>query len=63
MGDGRLEFTKDHELKAMKDAIAGLGIEGYNPPITFVVVSKRINTKFFLKTVSDDQERCVPEYD
>lgn len=64
VGEGQLQFVLDHEIAMIKDKLAAIyksaGIErGYN--MAFIVVNKRINTRFFHKrqnpmpgTVIDD---------
>eukprot|EP00095_Tigriopus_kingsejongensis_P008061 maker-scaffold1289_size50518-snap-gene-0.8 protein:Tk08061 transcript:maker-scaffold1289_size50518-snap-gene-0.8-mRNA-1 annotation:"argonaute 3 protein" len=46
VGDSRLEITKTFEIDAMKRSIQAFGA---NIGITFVVVSKRINTRLLLR--------------
>ncbi len=44
VGDGQLQHVFDHEVKMMREALHDLDPK---PKLTFTVVSKRINTKFF----------------
>lgn len=46
VGDGQLDFVKQYEIPQFKEAFKAIG-DDYNPKLTFVVVQKRINTKFF----------------
>jgi aubergine-like protein len=71
VGDGQIEFVREHEIKAMKQVFAEMKLE---PKFTYIVVSKRINTKFFRKsgnsatnppsgTVIDDVVTLPERYD
>ena len=44
VGEGQLEEVRENEIKAIKNAIGKMDIK-----LTFLVVSKRINTRFFQK--------------
>lgn len=46
IGDGQLQACKSLELKQLKTACASIE-EGFEPKLTFIVVQKRINTRFF----------------
>jgi len=45
VGDGRLEYTKSTEIPQLESAFRVFG-DDYNPKLTVVIVSKRINEKF-----------------
>lgn len=49
VGDGQLKTVKDYELAQLKQACASVS-EDYKPPFTFVVVQKRVNTRFYVQT-------------
>lgn len=53
VGDGQLAQVEKYEIAQFKE-ICGK-FEGYSPKITFIVVQKRINHKFF-KVVRDKPE-------
>ena len=44
VGEGQLEEVRESEIKAIKNALGDMDIK-----LTFIVVSKRINTRFFQK--------------
>ena len=44
VGEGQLEEVRESEIKAIKNALGDSDIK-----LTFIVVSKRINTRFFQK--------------
>ncbi|XP_066267753.1 piwi-like protein 1 [Branchiostoma lanceolatum] len=46
VGDGQLEAVLEHELPQIIDTFKSCG---YEPKITFVIVKKRINTRFFAR--------------
>lgn len=46
VGDGQLNFVRGYELQQFKDAFKRVSPD-YSPKLTFVVVQKRINSKFF----------------
>jgi len=46
VGDGQIEYVRDHEIRAIKDAFKENGI-GDQLKFTYIIVSKRINTRFF----------------
>jgi hypothetical protein len=43
VGDGRLEFTRQHEIPQMKAAFADF--DDYSPKLSMIIVSKRIKTR------------------
>ena len=49
MGDGQIPYVVDHEVKAIHDTLINAGIEEKNVKFAFIVVNKRINTKFIQK--------------
>ncbi|KAI9556445.1 Aubergine/Piwi-like protein copy E [Daphnia sinensis] len=58
VGAGDIQTVLDVELQGIKDACreaAGVFKMDYNPGISFVIVSKRVNTRFFVKK-RDGQE-------
>jgi len=46
VGDGQIQFVYEHELRAMRKALKDVVP---TPKLTFIIVSKRINTRFFAK--------------
>ena len=74
MGDGQIPYVVDHEVKAIHDTLINAGIEEKNVKFAFIVVNKRINTKFIQKvggnhtnppsgTVVDDVVTLPERYD
>lgn len=49
VGDGQLDFVRQFEIPQFKAAFKRID-KDYNPKLTFVVVQKRINVKFFLQS-------------
>ena len=49
MDDGQIPYVVDHEVKAIHDTLVNAGIEEKNVKFAFIVVNKRINTKFIQK--------------
>jgi aubergine-like protein len=43
VGDGQIQFVYEHELRAMREALKSFGPSA--PKLTFIIVSKRINTR------------------
>ena len=72
VGDGQLDYVKNHEIKAIKECFK---YNGHAPKLLFVVVSKRINTRLFTAggregcgnpppgTVVDDKITLPERYD
>jgi len=51
VGEGQLEEVKETEIKAIKAVMASLNESGTaDIKLTFIIVSKRINTRFFTET-------------
>ena len=49
VGDGQIETVKETEIAQIKNTMASvMGEEARNMPFAFVIVSKRINTRFFM---------------
>lgn len=46
VSEGQFHMVKNHEVSAIREACAALE-KGYNPPITFIIVQKRHNTRLF----------------
>jgi len=46
VGEGQVSHVKEHELATLRQTIAQFS-PGYSPLITFIIVSKRINTRIF----------------
>ena len=46
VGNGQLDFVNDYEIPQFKSAFKRISPD-YNPKLTFIIVQKRINTKFF----------------
>ena len=45
MGDGQIQYVLEHEVGAIEACFREAGMEGVK--FTYVIVSKRINTRFF----------------
>lgn len=74
VGDGQIQFVVEHEVASMLSALKSVVQPPTPPPkLTFIVVSKRINTKFFTAgpnpgnppsgTVIDDVVTLPERYD
>lgn len=48
VGDGQLPTVVDHEIPQLLDTFKAMG-DAYNPAVTFVVVKKRVNARFFAR--------------
>jgi aubergine-like protein len=46
VGDGQIEFCKSYEVPQFKNAFERIQ-KGYKPTLTYIIVQKRMNTKFF----------------
>jgi len=53
VGDGNLAIVYEHEVELMKKQLKGA--YGYDVKFTFIIVSKRIMTRFFL---NNDNPPC-----
>ncbi|WAR02492.1 PIWL1-like protein [Mya arenaria] len=49
VGDGQLEAVKEHEIPQMMEAFTLAAGTNYKPGVAFIVVKKRINSRFFAK--------------
>ena len=47
VGDGQIPYIKEHEITAIKRSFAKVGLTEETLKFTYIVVSKRINTRFF----------------
>ena len=45
VGDGQIPYLLDHEIAALENLFSSIGMEGIK--FTFLVVNKRINSRFF----------------
>jgi len=50
VGDGQIPYVVEHEVKAIHDTLVNAGFEENNVKFAFIIVNKRINTKFVQKT-------------
>lgn len=46
VGEGQIQHVKEQEVKVIKETLLE-GCGGSTPRFTFIIVSKRINTRFF----------------
>ena len=46
VGDGQIPYIVDHEIAAIKKSLE-IAYNGNQPRFTYIIVSKRINTRFF----------------
>ena len=61
-GDGQIPVVYNYELPQVQDAIAKVGKElgvDYNPRLSFIIVNKRVNTRFFEK-IGDTVRNPIP---
>lgn len=58
VGNGQLPFVKEYEIQQFKNAFKRIDPE-YKPKLTFVVVQKRINTKFFAMPDPKDPSKMI----
>lgn len=58
VGDGQLKAVHDHELPQVMRCFKDLGTD-YDPMLTYIVVKKRINTRFFA-TAGQRMENPIP---
>ena len=47
VGDGQIPYVVEHEIKAIEKCFAEAGIDCAQLKFTYIIVSKRINTRFF----------------
>ena len=47
MGDGQINYVLEHEIKAIEKCFQAAGINQADLKFTYIIVSKRINTRFF----------------
>lgn len=47
VGDGQINYVVDHEIKAIEKCFADAGLDKEQLKFTYIIVSKRINTRFF----------------
>jgi len=47
VGDGQINYVVEHEIKAIEKCFKDAGIDGDQLKFTYIIVSKRINTRFF----------------
>merc|ERR1719228_970737 len=74
VGDGQIPYVVEHEVKSIRDTLVKVGMNADDLKFTFIVVSKKINTKFLKKegsscgnppsgTVVDDVVTLPERYD
>uniref|UniRef100_H2YJ65 Piwi-like protein 1 n=1 Tax=Ciona savignyi TaxID=51511 RepID=H2YJ65_CIOSA len=47
VGDGQLDVVKDYEIPQLLDCLKIPQYQGYTPNVSFIVVKKRVNARFF----------------
>ena len=47
MGDGQIPYVVEHEIAAIQNCFRAAGLTDEQLQFTYVIVSKRINTRFF----------------
>ena len=47
VGDGQINYVVEHEIKAIEKCFTDAGIDSTQLKFTYIIVSKRINTRFF----------------
>ena len=47
VGDGQINYVLEHEIKAIEKCFQAAGINQSELKFTYIIVSKRINTRFF----------------
>ena len=47
MGDGQIPYVIEHEIAAIQNCFRKAGMEDSQLQFTYIIVSKRINTRFF----------------
>ena len=74
VGDGQIPYVLEHEVKSIRDTLLRAGLEEKDLKFTFIVVSKKINTKILKKegtsqsnppsgTIVDDVVTLPERYD
>lgn len=70
VGDGQLNYILEHEVKQIREKLAFFYQSADDVPLTFIIVTKRINTRFFARdrnpppgTVVDDVVTDPNKYD
>jgi len=74
VGDGQIPYVMEHEVKSIRDTLLRAGLEEKDLKFTFIVVSKKINTKILKKegtsqsnppsgTIVDDVVTLPERYD
>merc|ERR1711881_345615 len=74
VGDGQIPYVVEHEVKAIQDTLVKVGMDAKEVKFTFIIVNKRINTKFIQKaganhlnppsgTIVDDVVTLPERYD
>merc|ERR1719192_275314 len=53
VGDGQIPYVVDHEVKAIQQTLIKAGMEEKEVKFAFIIVNKRINTKFIQKAASN----------
>ena len=46
MGDGQIQYVLEHEIKAIQSCMAKAGLPDDQVKLTYIIVNKKINTKF-----------------
>ena len=49
MGDGQIPYVVEHEVKAIQETLVKAGMDEKELKFAFIIVNKRINTKFIQK--------------
>ena len=49
MGDGQINYVLEHEIKAIEKCFQAAGINQADLKFTYIIVSKRINTRYVLE--------------
>ena len=47
VGDGQIPYVVDHEITAIQNCFRNAGLADDQLQFTYIIVSKRINTRFF----------------
>ena len=46
VGDGQIQYVLEHEIKAIQSCMAKAGLPDDQVKLTYIIVNKKINTKF-----------------